>query len=77
MLSSDRIRQLVETDESVVTFKADTTVRTSVASAYLKELGALGIPLIVVDGPGVTEPLLAEFYTADSLVELIDQARGR
>jgi len=76
VLSSDRIKQLVDLDESLVTFKADTTLSSSVAAGYLKELGAAGIPLIVIDGPGVDEPLLADFYTTDSLVALIEQARG-
>ncbi|MEZ6059807.1 MAG: hypothetical protein R3C19_05550 [Planctomycetaceae bacterium] len=75
-MSSNRIRQLVESDESLVTFKADTTVNTSVAAQYLTELGAKGIPLIVVDGPGVDKPQLADFYTTESLIELIDRARG-
>ena len=75
MLSSTRIKSLIESDESLVTFKADTSVSTSVAAAYLKELGATGIPLLVIDGPGVQEPILAEFYTPESLIEMIDRAR--
>jgi hypothetical protein len=76
VLSSDRIQSLIETDNSLATFKADTTVSSSPGSAYLKELGAKGIPLIVVDGPGVDTALQAEFYTVESLIEMIDQARG-
>ena len=75
MLSSTRIKVLIESDESLVTFKADTSVASSVAAAYLNELGAKGIPLVVIDGPGISEPLLADFYTTDSLIELIDKAR--
>lgn len=75
MLSSDRIRELVETDDQLVTFKADTSVSSSPGAAYLRELGAKGIPLIVVDGPGVEEPLLADFYTTDTLIDMINQAR--
>lgn len=77
MLSSSRIKSLIESDESLVTFKADTSVASSVAAAYLNELGAKGIPLIVIDGPGTSEPLLADFYTVDSLIELIDKARAK
>ena len=77
MLSSSRIKDLIESDKSLVTFKADTSVASSVAAAYLKELGAKGIPLIVIDGPGISEPLLADFYTIDSLIELIDKARAK
>lgn len=77
MLSSSRIKDLIESDESLVTFKADTSVASSVAAAYLKELGRNGIPLIVIDGPGMSEPLLADFYTTDSLIELIDRARAK
>ncbi len=77
MLSSSRIKDLIDSDESLVTFKADTSVASSVAAAYLNELGAKGIPLIVIDGPGVSEPLLADFYTTDSLIELIDKARAK
>ena len=77
MLSSSRFKDLIESDESLETFKADTSVASSVAAAYLNELGAKGIPLIVIDGPGVSEPLLADFYTTDSLIELIDMARKK
>ena len=77
MLSSSRIKDLIESDESLVTFKADTSVASSVAAAYLNELGAKGIPLIVIDGLGMSEPLLADFYTVDSLIELIDKARAK
>ena len=77
MLSSNRIKQLIDSDESLVTFKADTSVASSVAAKYLKQLGAKGIPLIVIDGPGVSEPILADFYTAESLIELIDRARAQ
>ena len=75
MLSSDRIKQLIESDQSIVTFKADTSVASSVAAKYLNELGAKGIPLIVIDGPGTDLPILADFYTAESLIQLIDEAR--
>lgn len=77
MLSSNRIQQLIETDPTLVTFKADTSVASSVSAKYLNELGAKGIPLIVIDGPGTTEPILADFYTVDSLIQLIEKARGK
>ena len=77
MLSSNRIKQLIDTDPTLVTFKADTSVASSVSAKYLNELGAKGIPLIVIDGPGTTEPILADFYTVDSLIQLIEKARGK
>ena len=77
MLSSNRIQQLIETDPTLVTFKADTSVASSVSAKYLNELGAKGIPLIVIDGPGTPEPILADFYTVDSLIQLIEKARGK
>ena len=77
MLSSNRIQQLIETDPTLVTFKADTSVASSVSAKYLNDLGAKGIPLIVIDGPGTSEPILADFYTVDSLIELIEKARGK
>lgn len=77
MLSSSRIQSLVENDDTLATFRADTSVSSSVAAKYLKELGVPGIPLIVVAGPGVDKPLLADFYTTDSLMEMIDRARGQ
>ena len=75
MLSSHRIQSLIETDDSLVTFKADTSLRSSPAAAYLRELGAPGIPLIIVDGPGLNTPLQAGFYTEESLIEMIERAR--
>lgn len=76
MLSSDLIKTLIDTDPTLVTFKADTSVASSISAKYLNELGAKGIPLLVIDGPGTDTPILADFYTADSLIELIEKARG-
>ena len=75
MLSSDRIKMLLESDSTLATFKADTSVASSVSAKYLNELGAKGIPLIVIDGPGTNEPILTDFYTVESLIEQIDKAR--
>lgn len=75
MLSSHRIKSLIETDDSLVTFKADTSLHSSPAAAYLRELGAPGIPLIIVDGPGLNVPLQAGFYTVESLIAMIERAR--
>lgn len=74
MLSSNQIRDLVATDKTLVTFKADTSVA-GPSSNFLEELGAAGIPLIVIDGPGLTEPIQSSFYSVSSLIEMIDQAR--
>lgn len=76
MLSSKTIENLIESDPALATFKADTSVAGSPSAIYLEQLGAAGIPLIVIDGPGVSEPIQASFYTANSLIEMIDQARG-
>ena len=75
MLSSDRIQSLVETDETLAILNAAISKDSSPADMYLKELGAKGIPLIVVDRPGLDSALHAEFYTVDSLIEMIDRAR--
>jgi thiol:disulfide interchange protein len=77
VLSSDTIRKLVETDKRINSLKADTTISSSEGSAYLQQLGVRGIPLIVVDGPGVPAPLLADTYTVESLLQMIEAARGK
>ena len=62
--------------EDVVTFIADITSGTEPGKKLLNDLGFVGIPLIVVYGPAVEEPLTAETWTSESAIELIHKARG-
>lgn len=77
MLYSKRIESLVRDSDDLATFKADITTHDSPAKAYFNELGERGIPLLIVDGPGVKAPLITGFYTTDDLINMVNQARGK
>ena len=76
-MSSERVTSLVRDANDIATFIADTTVSSSKSAKYLAELKVPGIPLLVIDGPGMKKPVLAEFYTADSLIKMLDEARNK
>lgn len=61
---------------NVVTVTADLTSRKAPGWDKLKELGYTGIPLLVIDGPGITEPWTSNFYTSEQVLEALAKARG-
>jgi thiol:disulfide interchange protein len=44
---------------------------------FMQELGWTSIPLLVIYGPGLAEPLKFDTYTVDTVLTAMDQARGR
>ncbi len=62
--------------QNIVTVTADLTSRKAPGWDKLKELGYTGIPLLVVDGPGMSTPWTSNFYTSDQVLEALSKARG-
>ncbi|MBX3324155.1 MAG: thioredoxin family protein [Phycisphaeraceae bacterium] len=61
----------------VVPMIADLTSRNAPGWARLESLGQTGIPLLVIDGPGLASPWQANAYTPAQVMEAIAAARGR
>jgi len=62
--------------QNVVTVTADLTSRKAPGWDKLKQLGYTGIPLLVIDGPGIAEPWTSNFYTSDQVMAALSKARG-
>ncbi|MCW5775759.1 MAG: thioredoxin family protein [Phycisphaeraceae bacterium] len=59
---------------SVLPMTADLTSTSSAGWTTLRDLGQTGIPLLVIDGPGLSEPWLSNAYTAQQVMEALDRA---
>ncbi len=75
VLSPDPVGSVLRSGDGIVPMKADLTSTKAAGWNKLSELGQRGIPLLVVYGPGLDEPWLANAYTADQVLEAIEQAR--
>lgn len=60
----------------VVPMKVDLTGKNPDGQARLASLNWIGIPLLSVTGPGLKEPLKFDTYTADTIREAIEKAKG-
>lgn len=63
-------------EPGVVPMVADLTSKGAPGWDKLDELGQTGIPLLVVYGPGLETPWLANNYTGGVVVDAIERARG-
>jgi len=63
-------------EDGIVPMVVDVTSQGAPGWDKLDELGQTGIPLLVVYGPGLEEPWLANNYTGSVVVEAIERARG-
>ncbi|MFI4898139.1 MAG: protein-disulfide reductase DsbD family protein [Phycisphaerales bacterium JB059] len=63
-------------EPGVVPMVADVTSSGAPGWEKLAELGQTGIPLLVVYGPGLESPWLANTYTGPVVVDAIERARG-
>jgi thiol:disulfide interchange protein DsbD len=61
----------------VVPMRVDLTGNNIPGKQKLKELAWLGIPLLAVYGPGVSEPITYDAYTVDMVKNAIARASGR
>ncbi len=75
VLDPDPVGELLRGGNGVVPLKADLTSTKAAGWDKLSELGQTGIPLLVIYGPGLDEPWLANAYTAEQVVAAIERAR--
>lgn len=61
----------------VVPVIADLTSREAPGWDKLRQLGQTGIPLLVIDGPGLTEPWMQNAYTSSQVMEALTKASGK
>lgn len=73
VLATDDVRAAIK-QPAVVAFKADVTARNAPGWARLKTFDRNGIPLLVITGPGLSEPWLSEAYTPTSVIEAVSRA---
>ncbi len=60
----------------ILPMTADLTSTSSSGWTTLRDLGQTGIPLLVIDGPGLAEPWMSNAYTAQQVMEALDRASG-
>lgn len=63
-------------EKDVVLFEVDLTSRRAPGWEKLRAFGRSGIPLLVVQGPGLKDPWLSNAYTPDQVLEALRLARG-
>jgi thiol:disulfide interchange protein DsbD len=61
----------------VIPIKVDLTATDAAGWALLKEYGAVGIPLLVIEGPGLSQPFRSNAYTPGQVLDAIASARGK
>jgi thiol:disulfide interchange protein DsbD len=64
------------TGPGVTPMKVDLSGDNPDGQARLKSLNWVGIPLLAISGPGVSEPLKFDTYTAETVRAAIEKARG-
>ncbi len=75
VLSPDPLGGVLRNSEGLVAMKADLTSTKAAGWDKLHELEQIGIPLLVVFGPGLDEPWMSNAYTADQVLDAIERAR--
>ena len=58
----------------VLPMTADLTSTAAPGWTTLRDLGQTGIPLLVIDGPGLSEPWMANAYTSQQVMDALDRA---
>jgi len=76
VLHRDEIVKLL-TGPDVIPMRVDLTGNNLLGNQKLKELNWVGIPLLVILGPGINEPILYDAYTVDMIKEAIGRAAGQ
>ena len=75
VLLSESVKEALSHDD-VVAFEVDTTNAGSPGDVKFKSYGVPGIPFIVIEGPGVSDPLTNTFPGPAWVVDAIEKARG-
>jgi thiol:disulfide interchange protein len=73
ILDREPVRSRLQKDD-VILLEVDCTSKTSPGSAFLKELKQTGVPVLVVYGPGIKDPLVYNSYLPDTVIDAIQQA---
>ncbi|UCH23334.1 MAG: thioredoxin family protein [Deltaproteobacteria bacterium] len=74
VLNKDKVTKLFAEDD-VVPIKVDITGKNPAGKERLKKIGHLTIPLLVIYAPGGKEIFRGDFYTADQIYQVIENAR--
>ncbi len=62
--------------EGLTPIKVDLSGNNAAGQALLKEMQWVGIPLLVIEGPGLDKPLKYDSYSIGTVLDAIEQARG-
>jgi thiol:disulfide interchange protein len=76
VLHRDNVAALLG-EPGVVPMKVDLTGNNSAGQEKLDSLQWLGIPLLAIFGPGLSEPLKYDTYTPDVVIKAVEQARQK
>ncbi len=76
VLDQDPVLSRIGQDD-VVTLVVDLTSSKAEGWAFLHDLGRTGIPTLAVYGPAAKTPLVYNAYTAETVLEAMDQAGGK
>lgn len=75
VLDSESVKAALSSND-VVVMEVDLTSRKAPGWAKLTALGQTGIPLLVIQGPGLPQPWLSNAYTSEQVLAAMTQARG-
>lgn len=70
------VKPALESADAVL-FEVDLTSTKAPGWEKLRAFGQIGIPLLVVQGPGLKEPWLSNAYTSDQVMKALESARGK
>lgn len=74
VLNLNPVRSVLEADD-VVMIRVDLTSTRAPGWDKLRAYGQTGIPLLVIEGPGLDRPWMSNAYTSDQVLRAIDAAR--
>lgn len=74
-LDTNPVRARVQKDD-VVLIEVDLSSKSAPGWSFLADLGRSNVPTLAVFGPGVSQPILYNAYTADHVLSAIDRASG-
>lgn len=74
VLNQPAVQSALKSD-GVVALKADLTSRKAPGWKALRDFDEVGIPLLVIVGPGLRDPYKSNAYTVDAVLQAIERAR--
>ncbi|CAG0948790.1 Thiol:disulfide interchange protein DsbD [Phycisphaerales bacterium] len=76
VLHRDEIVKLLNSP-GVAPFRVDLSGKNEPGQKALSDLGWVGIPLLAISGPGLSEPIKYDWYTPEMVMGAIEQAEGK